>query len=196
MRSSHMSFHRSWMWLRAQTAHVADHLVRLSPRNAATFNIGSLLIAIIAMSLWQPNFRFERVQSPAAPLAPAPSASVKMIDAAPRGSECHEQTWPYIDRNCLNYGSAKTEAEAAPVAQLPVQPVVTPPEPAAQSSTERAALNDQSFAAVDAELTGETEEMVPAKTEEELRAEAKAEARQRRRERRHHGHFWIGPFRF
>lgn len=78
-------------WLRAQTSHVAEHFRHVSPKSAATANLVLLLLVTVGVALWQPSFRLQRAASPENPLTPAPAA-VKMIDAAPRGSECREQT--------------------------------------------------------------------------------------------------------
>jgi hypothetical protein len=201
-------------WMRAQTLHVASQIRHVGPKGAATANLVALLLVTIGMPLWQPSFGMSRDSGPVQPLAPAPAA-VKMIDAAPRGVDCREQTWPYIDRHCLNYGKAQPEIAAQgqpqsatapkpetsghapsnvqpPVQQTriaPAAPVDAAP-PRMDRSTSEPSTDDVRVA--------DDEPVEYAPTEEELRAQARAEARQRRRARHHrgHGHFWIGPFRF
>lgn len=139
-----------------------------------------------------------------------------MIDAAPRGAECREQTWPYIDRRCLNYGKAQPQTAAvkpetsghAPANALPqprIQETRIVPAAPARIDTPPAALQQNgrdnagqpALPSADDVSVADNEPVEYAPTEEELQAQARAEARQRRKARqRNHGHFWIGPFRF
>jgi hypothetical protein len=193
----------------------------MSLKGAATTNLAVLLLVTVGMSIWQPSFRLQRSAAPENPLAPAPTA-VKMIDAAPRGIECREQTWPYIDRRCLNYGKAQQETMTP--AQQPQTAVAVKPEtsghapatmppsprtqdalgsPVAPAAIEAApqAVPQNGRAAAEQPLAPSTDDVQVADedpveyapTEEELRAQARAEARQRRRAR-HHDFFRHGHF--
>jgi hypothetical protein len=174
------------------------------------------LLVTVGMSLWQPSFGMRRESGPLHPLAPAPTA-VKMIDAAPRGVECREQTWPYIDQRCLSYGKAQPDnaAQAQPrtaiapkpetsghapannVQQPSVETRIAPAATQVPSAHEPAAVGQPVESSTDDVRVADEEPAEYTPTEEELRAQARAEARQRRRARhRSHGHFWIGPFRF
>jgi hypothetical protein len=195
-------------WIRGQFDYVGEHLRHVGPRTAATGNLTALIGIAFVISVWQPSFRMSRTGEPARPLAPAPLA-VKMIDAAPRAAECREQTWPYIDRRCLNYGEAQPEVIKPALPSLP-QPetsghsqaaapdlrVVPQQAPAMQATPqhERAVPTAPVTSTDDVRIAEEPEEFAP--TEEELRAQARAEARQRRKARHRGHHFWIGPFRF
>ncbi len=203
------------MWVRAEADRVAEQFRHTGPRTAASINLAALLMVAIGASLWQPSFRMQRAPAPSAALAPAPRA-VTIIGASPRGADCRDQTWPYIDRHCLNYGPPQT-ATAAPAAQTsgnapainpdlrepvaaaaPVQPA--PPAPVQPATQSRVPYGHaQAPSTDDVSIADDPEELGP--SEEELRAQAQAEARQRRRIRHRdtfgrHGHFWIGPFRF
>jgi hypothetical protein len=210
-------------WVRAQAGQISDHFRHLTPKSAATANLVILLLITAGLSLWQPPFQPKPPVRVEKPLAPAPTA-VKMIDAAPRASECREQTWPYLDRHCLNYGKAQPDTPVAATPRAveakpetsgrapvtlhapPIQetriapatpPVAAPPVPAQPNHP----VAEQPMPSTDDVRVADDDEPVEyVPTEEELRAQARAEARQRRRARHRdffrHGHFSIGPFRF
>jgi hypothetical protein len=220
-RMSRSSVANAGVWARAQARQVADQCRHVSPKGAATTNLVVLLLMTVGVSVWQPSFQLRRPAAADNPLAPAPTA-VKMIDAAPRGADCREQTWPYIDKSCLNYGKAETTTPPQPQAGIAAKPVTTgrapasiPPRiqemqaapavpaaidaaPPAPPQASRATAAEQP--STDDVQVADDDPAEYAPTEEELRAQARAEARQRSRARHRdffrHGHFWIGPFRF
>lgn len=191
---AHSNDRGALVWLRTQVSIAADHLAQVNAKSAATFNMILIFTVVIAASLWHPDLRSQPVQTSAAPLAPAPTA-VKLIDAAPRGPECREQTWPYFDRNCLNYGAPQAETAArAPEAQKNVVPVVqsaqpvvsrkvqpaTQPAPAMQpqAAARQVDASDRSAPSSYDNPTADEEDF--SLTEEQIRAQARAQSQQRR----------------
>lgn len=202
-------------WLRAQGSSAAGHMRSASERSAASINLAGLLFVALTAAIWQPDLRLvSRAAEEARPLA-APPAAVTIIGATPRGKECSEQTWPYIERRCLSYAApgANTEMKfAAPAAsgnapaQGPDARVAAPPvndapvaQPSPQTQKPSAADRRAEPSTDDVSVMDDADEYQPL-TEEEVRAIARAEARERRRMMRQdffrHGHFQIGPFRF
>lgn len=87
---------------------------RRRARGMTSFNLAAILAVTFSAAVWQPDLRGSaHSQESARPLAAAPAA-VTIIDAAPRGRECGEQTWPYIERRCLSYAPPQAKSAAQP----------------------------------------------------------------------------------
>ncbi len=83
-------------------------------RRMASFNLAAILAVTFSAAVWQPDLRLPaHSHESARPLTAAPAA-VTIIDAAPRGRECGEQTWPYIERRCLSYAPPRAASAAQP----------------------------------------------------------------------------------
>lgn len=187
----------------------------VDPESIATINfVGTVAVAMVA--IWMvPSFRFDHEsRAKDLPLAPPPAA-VKIIDASPRGPECGQQTWPYIDRHCLTYATGDTSAKETAAKNIPprsapettgvahsgapaaVTAIAEPPQAATGSSAIANATGTGVEAAdVEREITLATEEAHEAAvdTNDELSMQGDLEAqpmqatsdeRPRRRVRRH-----------
>lgn len=201
-------------WFKGQASDLLHHMRSASGRSAASINLGALLVVTVTAAIWQPDLRWRsRSTEQTKPLAAAPAA-VKIVGATPRGKECSEQTWPYIERQCLSYASAGANTDMtfppapstatpvnAPDARVAAVPPASNPPVARQVAPETAqpAPGVQSAASTgDAGIADDADDYQPM-TEEEVRAMARAEARHRRMMRTdffRHGHFHLGPFRF
>jgi hypothetical protein len=86
-----------------------------SSRAAATVSLAAVIASAALAFAFSPAPKTAAKQVAGVVVADAgDGAAVKMIGAAPRGENCADQVWPYIERRCLVRGIGRPQTKAAP----------------------------------------------------------------------------------
>jgi hypothetical protein len=105
------------------------------PRAAASVNLAAVVTACVAAALFLPGL--PRAAPEQAASAPQP---VRVVDAPASGKPCAEQSWPYLDAQCLK--RAPESATSTTVAPGTTSPSASPPLAApSQTAISTAALS-------------------------------------------------------
>jgi len=81
----------------------------------------------------------------AAVVSEQPRGPVKILGGAPRGENCAEQVWPYIERRCLTLAADKVPTVSAPISQIQDSRAAASPEMMVVASTDEAQADSPSL---------------------------------------------------